>query len=89
MNEHDRINLSQLAVFPVNEQGRAMLAGFLKENRLIEYIPGEMVNDSKREPCLWVRYLPGLDPYMSQKNESVEKEPKKPKQKKITHNGCN
>lgn len=82
MNEHDRINLSKLAVFPVNEHGRAMLAQFLNENRLIEFTPGEMVNQDKREPCLWVKFLPGLDPYMSQKPDPEPKK-KTPKQTEI------
>lgn len=72
MNDLERFNMQQPAIFPVDEPGRRMFAEFAKQNRIINWMSGQMVNQGKVEPALWVLFLPGKDPYLSQENMETE-----------------
>lgn len=66
MNIEDTFNLQKIAIFPTDEQGRGQLASFQQLNRIIHITAGEMVNKDKKEPCLWVLFVEGLDPLLEQ-----------------------
>lgn len=62
----EHVAYQKIAIFPNDEAGRQLLATFQQSNRIVHISAGEMVNQGKKEPCLWVIYIPGLDPYLEQ-----------------------
>lgn len=53
----------KVACFPADEAGREALSLFQRINRIVDIKPSEMVREGKKEPCAWILFLPGLDPY--------------------------
>lgn len=68
----EKIALNQIAVFPADPVGRQSLAQFQQNNRIVQISAGDFVRDNKREPAVWVIYIPGLDPYIEAAQQRVE-----------------
>lgn len=83
MNESDVINIQKIALFPTDEQGRSSLAKFQETNRIIDLEAGEMVLNQKKQPCIWVRYVPGIAPTLEQSDN--DRLPKAKRENKSGH----
>lgn len=60
----ETINFQKIAVFPTNDEGRAQLHQFQQNNRIVSITGQDIVVDSKKEPAIWILFVPGLDPFM-------------------------
>lgn len=69
MNDYEKTALQKVAVFSCDVNGRGELAQFQKYHRIVGITSGEFVNNMKKQPCLWVLYIPGLDPFIEQKED--------------------
>lgn len=73
--------MTKVACFTTDETGRTRLAEFQRSYEIINATGGELVNQGKKEPCVWITYnapITEIEEYPID-NDSL---PKKSKSKK-------
>lgn len=84
MNEFDKINIQQPAIFRTDEQGLSQWFMFSRQNRILSYQFGQAVIQDKIEPIIHCMFIEGKDPFLSQEtpDELETVNPTKPKSPK-------